>query len=333
MPGRSAARRLCLAAVAVAAALLGPGAAGALAASGPTTLAYGPVDRMVQSTGNLYWTSHGSNELGDSAAAVYRASKSTTPGAERALYVERRSVPFSFGDLTYASAGDWYAYFVANYPATGVSQIKRIPLAGGPAVPLVTSPAFVGLRDIDNDGAFLYWADAGGLRKMPVAGGLVTTLASDPNITSVGLDATRVVYSSGSQVFSIPKTGGASKLHFVGWSKITAMDVDVVAWGTFVYVGEENGAVTSARIQSYGANTVLTHQNPIAGRSVRSVSYDGSRVLWTDCANPGGGSCAVRKRQGSTTTVVSSGGVGVDNVQGDAGAMFWSDPLPKRYVH
>jgi hypothetical protein len=96
-------------------------------------MAYTPVDRMVQSTGNLYWTSHTLNEFGASSASVYRASKGSTPGAERALYTEWGSGYFSFGDLTYASTNDWYGYFVVNYPASGVSQIKRIPLAGGAA--------------------------------------------------------------------------------------------------------------------------------------------------------------------------------------------------------
>jgi putative hemolysin len=56
-------------------------------------------------------------------------------------------------------------------------------------------------------------------------------------------------------------------------------------------------------------------------------------MLWTDCATPSGSACAVRKYQSGRTYVVSSGGAGAQNVLGDAASMFWSDSLPKRYVH
>jgi hypothetical protein len=83
---------------------------------------------MVQSTGNLYWTSHYRDEFNPPTAVVYRASKFSAPGSERVLYAETGTGLFHFGDLTYAHVGDFYAYFVANYPEAGVSQIKRVPL-------------------------------------------------------------------------------------------------------------------------------------------------------------------------------------------------------------
>jgi hypothetical protein len=124
-------RRLRLAAAVAAAALVGSGAPDALAASGPTTIAYTQVDRMVQSTGNLYWTSHYRDEFHPPTATVYRASKWTTPGQERALYTETGTGSFYFGDLTYAYAGDYYAYFVATIPRAGCrrSSASRSPAA------------------------------------------------------------------------------------------------------------------------------------------------------------------------------------------------------------
>jgi hypothetical protein len=67
-------------------------------------------------------------------------------------------------------------------------------------------------------------------------------------------------------------------------------------------------------------------------RVTTSVYFDGTRVLWTDCGSSGN-QCSVRKRQGGTTTIVSSGGVGAGNVQGDATAMFWGDHSVRKYVH
>lgn len=320
-------------ALALVAGLLGPGATDVLAASGPSTMAHTPVDRMVQSTGNLYWTSHVLNEFGASSASVYRASKGSTPGAERALYTEWGSGYFFFGDLTYAATNDWYGYFVANYPASGVSQIKRIPLAGGAAVTLATSPSYVGLRDLHTDGAHLFWADNGGLRRMPIGGGPIATLTTDTAIANLGLDGTRVIYTSGSQVRSVSKSGGYPVVHWSATTKLTALDVFVDQYGTYASWGEAGGAVKNAQILARGAKYVLTFQGATAGRSVTSVGWDGARMLWTDCATPGGSACAVRKHQAGRTIVVSSGGAGAQNVLGDAGSMFWSDALPKRYVH
>ncbi len=63
------------------------------------------------------------------------------------------------------------------------------------------------------------------------------------------------------------------------------------------------------------------------------MSFDGTRMLWTDCAYPNGSNCNVRKRSGSTTTIVRSGGVGADNVQGDSRTLFWTDSPLKRDGH
>ena len=65
---------------------------------------------------------------------------------------------------------------------------------------------------------------------------------------------------------------------------------------------------------------------------MRSVAFDGTRVLWAVCTSSGT-NCIVRKWENGKIMLPSSGTVGVDNVLGDATAMFWSETLPKRYVH
>jgi hypothetical protein len=326
-PARRRRRLRHAAALCVSAAALAAGA-GAADASAATTLSYTQVDRLAQSTGNLYWTSHYLNEFGPSSATVYRASKSNSPGQEQALYSEYQNNWIYFGDLTYALTSDWYGYFVANYPSAGVSRIKRVPLTGGPAVTLVQSPSFVGMRDIANDGSFLYWADGGGLRKMSIVGGPVTTLVSSPSITSIGLDASRVYFSLGASIRAISKSGGFSTLQTATSSTVTTMHVQTGSSGTALYWGEQNAA-----IKRLSGGSITTYQSPISGRRASSVSFDGTRVLWTDCTYPNGNGCAVRKRQSLWTTTVATGGVGADNVQGDASAMFFSDSQLKKHVH
>src|SRR4051794_20441435 len=188
-------------ALAATALILGAGAARANAAQ----VAYGSVDRLVQSTGNLYWTSH-SFDGQHNQLSVWRTGKTDNPGDERALWQENAGTSDRFGALTYANvAGTWYGYFVDNFwtgalggPGTRVSAIKRVPLAGGPAVALRTTdnpyiaytqlPAVVGQNDLVTDGAYLYWPDSQAIRRMPIGGGAVVTLANGTALGHVALD-------------------------------------------------------------------------------------------------------------------------------------------------
>jgi hypothetical protein len=217
--------------------ILGTSAAWASAAQ----VAYGSVDRLVQSTGNLYWTSHyydgQHNQL-----SVWRTGKTASPGDERALWQENAGTSDRFGALTYANvAGTWYGYFIDNYwagalggPGNRVSVIKRVPLAGGPAVALRTTnnpllaytqlPGVVGQNDLVTDGAYLYWADSQAIRRMPIGGGAVSTLANGTALGHVALDDSYVYYSSGTTIRRVPKSGGASTILVSGYT-VTALQV------------------------------------------------------------------------------------------------------------
>jgi hypothetical protein len=150
--------------------------------SGPTQLSDTTPVRLIQSTGNLYWSSNPpaiqiqrASKLQVSAPTIFRASKSSQPGEEVQLYTENGIG--EFGALTFARVDDeFYGYFVANY--NGGSQIKRIPLSGGQAVVWADSPATIGLGDLVTDGSFLCWADSEGIRSMPIGGGPVTPLVA-----------------------------------------------------------------------------------------------------------------------------------------------------------
>lgn len=330
---RTRPRRWCRTAATVAAAAslaLACGGATASAASGPWTVSGGEATGLVESTGNLYWTQHSPPDIGPtSTARVYRAAKTNIPGQETVLYSETRSDAFSFGDLTYANPGTWYGYVAANYASLGVSTIKRVPLGGGPTITLARAPSY-GIRDVDTDGTNLYWSDGGGLRRMALGGGPITTLYAATDVHAIGLDASRVFFAAGATIRSVAKTGGASTLQVGLGTNVTAMYVDHATSNTVLYWGESNGGVLSHPL----SGGVTTYQSPISGRSVTSVSFDGTRVLWTDCPSVGGNGCDVRKRQNGVTSIVSSSGVGASYVQGDASMMFWGDANALyRYVH
>jgi hypothetical protein len=294
------------------------------ASAGPLTLAYSSPSGLVSSTGNLYWTSAAIDEFGPDSATVYRASKSNTPGRESVLYRESgdRSGYYYFGNIVWALTDTYYGYFVANYNDGGVatSQIKRVPLAAGSAVVLANSPQPIGTRDLATDGTRLFWADADAIRSIPIGGGALTTLASGGGIARLGVDANYVYFGQRNALKRVSKTGGVVTTLVSAPSNINALYVSTS--NATVYWGEVGGAVRSVPAAGGG---VTNHQTPIAGRDVTSVGFDGARVLWTDCAEPGNTSCAVRKRQGGTTTTISSGSVGAGHLQFDAASLYWGD--------
>src|SRR5215510_5543331 len=194
-------------ACAAGAAALAIGGRAALAASF-STLAFTSPNGLVSSTGNLYWTATVYEESGPDAPTVFRASKGNVPGAESVLYREIGDDRF-FGNIVWANPGAFFGYFVANYQSGGVltSQIKRVPLAGGPAVVIANSPAYIGSRDLVTDGTTLFWVDAGGIRSVPVVGGPVTTLYTSSFVTRLAVDSTNIYFGEEFLIFRKPKAG------------------------------------------------------------------------------------------------------------------------------
>jgi hypothetical protein len=339
-------RRHCRQAVALTVAAVSlAGAATASATVTPTVLANTPVTSLIQSTGNLYWTSRRfevpvfENKTIRSGVAtpletqyvatVYRASKSNTPGAEQPLYTESHGDPgFGFGAITYANVGgSWFGYFVANYGvnASAYSLIERVPLTGGQAVALPTSatsdalPAYIGTRDLTTDGSFLYWADAAGIRRMAIGGGTVTPLATGTQFSRLGLNGSALVYSSGSSILSVPTTGGASTPLATGASAVTALYAG--ANYTPVVWGEANGSVNTPGPAGNG----WPYQSPQSGRTVTSVSFVAGSVpqaIWTDCTTAGT-SCHEGEAGNGWIAGQTSGDSGDTSVQGDGSAIYW----------
>jgi hypothetical protein len=310
----------------------------ASAATGTSTLSYTRPDRLIQSTGNLYWTADSTQEIvqggivgEEYSANVYRASKDNQPGQEQVLYHESLTEPFGstrpvdFEAITYANVGGtWYGYFVANYPSLNESQIKRVPLTGGAAVVLATSPAVIGNRDLVTDGSFLYWADANGVRRMAIGGGTVQTLVSGGTFAHLGLDGSLLYYSSANSILSIPTSGGASTTVVSAPSAITAL-YPPTAFDGNVYWAEANGSVS---LFPGPYHSVFQVQAPTAGVSVTSVSFAQPYILWGE-STPGGD--RVEAWANGSLYGVSASAAPVD-VQGDGGAWYWGDFDLEKYT-
>jgi hypothetical protein len=302
-------------------------------AHGPSLVAYCQCYGLISSTGNLYFTEFAINEFGPSFASFYRTGKYSLPGSEGLLYSESGPLYFDFGNVVWALVGgNYYGYFVANYDRSGqrLSQIKRVPLGGGVPVTLAQSPAYIGVGDLATDGSTLFWADAGGVRRMAIGGGAIQTLVSSASVTHIALDSGFVYYSIGANIGRIAKTGGPTGTMATAFAPVTALYVwTPVPSYPVIFWGEQGAAVRSLSPQG-----LVTWQGPIAGRDVTSVGYDGNRALWIDCAEPGNPQCNVRVQSGGVTPTVVNAGVGASHLQWDATSVYWIGvPGIQRYIY
>ncbi len=298
-----------------------------LAASSPAGL--------IQSTGNLYWTANSRGAGNDYVGTVYRASKSNLPGQETVLYQEQSASPLDFGKIKWADVGgQFYAYFVVNYPSKGISKIKRVSLAGGPAVTLHKSPAPVGDRQLVTDGTNLYWADAAGVREMPVGGAAtVKTLVHGTTFQNVALDNAYVYYTSivtgpdgvpEGNLNRIKKNGnGGPALELATPDAgIEALDTLALPAFTEYYLGLTNGTVEEGTTLG-GISDVLQAES--VGTEITSISRDATNgdILWGEDDFLDGFDLAVEFRAGSTGAVVTD--APPLDIQGDGAASYWGD--------
>jgi hypothetical protein len=286
-----------------------------------SVLAFSSPTGLVASTGNLYWTSTSVNEFGPDTSTVWRAGKNNVPGNEVALYRETGDDRF-FGDIVFANPGAFFGYFVASYrTASGlISQIKRVPLTGGAAIVIASSPS-PGARDLQTDGTRLYWIDAGGIRSVPIGGGPITTLFADSFVGRISLDNSFVYFGEEFLIMRIPKGGGTPQTVVSTNGRVSALYVHAgIGW---VFWGEKEGGVRAMPAR-FGA-PVLTFQLPATGREVNSVGWDGLRVLWADCLEPGNTNCRIRDSRAGVTHDLVGGGVGIGHLQWDTASLYWGD--------
>jgi hypothetical protein len=200
------------------------------------------------------------------AGVPYRQDAS--PGQQELLYqLNSINAPVQFADLTFANVGGtFYGYFVENLPATQVSRIERVPLTGGPAVTVATSPAYIGNRDLVTDGTALYWADAKGLRRMLLSSGTLQKGFQSTALSRVRVVGSREYFSNGKQVEVTNVTGGAVNVVGTADASVTALD----AVQTSTSAGVE---VAYGTIDALYAKTSLMSAPVQAGFTTNSSPY------------------------------------------------------------
>jgi glucuronoarabinoxylan endo-1,4-beta-xylanase len=252
--------------------------------SPPANVSIHQPDGMILSTGNIYFTSH------DAAGAhVLRTAQTSTPGQEIELY--REGPGNRFGDIVFAKIGDVYYGYFWTTNSTGKSIIKRILLTGS-KVATVLTPALNNIdivnshHNLATDGVNLYWQDVSSVKKMPIGGGIITTLdQTTPNTPTAGvyLNNGTIVYASVAAVRYVPTSGANTppSARTIANANATVTTILPVANGT--YWGDRNGAM-----QLKVGSTISTIQAG-AGLVPTSIGTNGftagGALVWTQCAS------------------------------------------------
>ncbi len=289
--------------------------------------------RTVLSNGNLYWSNNTDWGNHQESAFIYETPHNALTGQESALY--REDFNDTTGGMSFdaVTVFDGVVYFVANYTSVaGVQSSIIAETSGGARINVINTQAYVGYGDLVNDGTSLFYADAGGIRAYTPGVGL-STLLTGTTFQHLSLDSSRVYFVDGDTIKRVPKAGGSVVTMLSTTSPINALFVRHSGTGitatTTIYWGEDGGAVRSQWFQNNIVGAVTTYQNPTSGLSVRSLSYDGSRILWGDC----GSVCTVRSHLGSMTTVLATGLINAGDVQGDSTETVWTNGYIYRYTY
>jgi hypothetical protein len=256
-------------------------AAEVAAATAPAPVAHSRAQRLVQSTGNLYWTANVQVSSGVWEARVYRTGKTSRPGSERVIYRTRHLGTTSIGSLTYAFVGgNWYGFTVLN--RGGYSRIVRFPLAGGTAVTRASGLRFVGVgRDLHTDGVYLYWHDLYGIRRMPILGSTgPSTIYAGNLVNDISIANGMLYFAHGTSVYRMRANGTSRQRVASGASTVTSVAARYASSRYTVAWTQSNGTVRkTVHIPIFGTvTTTLNGATP--GSSARSVADDGVRVLW-----------------------------------------------------
>jgi hypothetical protein len=181
-------------------------------------------------------------------------------------------------------------------------------------------------RNLVTDGVNLYWQDVQSVRKMPIAGGPVTVLdPASPNTPTAGiaLQNGNIIYASVAAIRYVPVNGAATppsdRTIVTASERVTALHAVL----SFIYWGEENGAIRVVVDNGSSQETISTIPGFIPTSIATSVHGGVYAQAWTQCDSQ---SCRLHFD-------VPSGEDSLYTIAGDAlgvsaagsGNVFWGD--------
>jgi len=228
------------------------------------------------------------------------------------------------GSPSSLSVDSQYAYVA---PADEGGNVMRVPLDGGPATLLASSPS---PNSLTIDGANVYWTDddpdGGSVLSIPTHGGAVTTLAGNlpaPGPIAVlggtvywaNLGASGQPCDAGCapSVASVATAGGAVSTLYTAPAQ--SFPDGIVAHGASVYLSTSDGRIVDIPDDG-GASKLLRYEVT----SNQGIAADDTYVYWVDTA----GNVMRLSLDGGTPTVLAysqqAGSIAVDST-----GVYWSN--------
>jgi len=257
-----------------------------------------------------------SSKSNSSAAAGPVIDAGPADGPEGNGYTLKRLATGIGSPSAFAVDSD-HAYFLISYPQP---SITRVPLDGGPATSIASSPAPSGLA-VASTG--VYWTDddgdGGTILSIAKSGGTVTTLASGlPSPGPIVVQGSAVYWASAPSggavcdagcapsLLTVATTGGAVSTLYSGPS--SSFTDAIVAHGSSVYLSTSDGRIVDVPDDG-GAAKLLRYELT----SNQGIAADDADVYWVNSA----GNVMKMPLDGGTATVLAysqqSGSIAVDS--------------------
>jgi hypothetical protein len=162
-------------------------------------VAEGQVQAIALDETHLYWSER------DESTDTSRVMKVSIDGGEPVLLYQGKFPGNTYADLAAGADGVYWSGEATIGEGVGPGalnvKISRIPLEGGAPVTLVEEP---GVRRVELDSNHLYWTarpgevfggSPGSVRKLPLSGGSVSTIASDqPGLSALAVNDANVCW-------------------------------------------------------------------------------------------------------------------------------------------
>ncbi len=226
--------------------------------------------------------------------------------------------------------GDSPTFIVAgsDLVVADISRVKRVPLGGGMIETIAISPA--PFPNLASDGATVYFDAGGAVYSVPIAGGAMTQVAAAPaGMTQGG----PIRLAPNGNLYWVVNGENIAFVSAVGGTPtvVTVGPVSSLAVdSTGVYFGSLTYPGISVLPLDGGTPVGLTMNNLMSGGSVSDIAIDGGKVYWID----GGQIGVVPVAGGDTdalvgfTSAVATSWL-TSNLALDSGHLYWSEPLPQ----
>jgi hypothetical protein len=232
-----------------------------------------------------------------------------------------------------AIAVDGSNVYWVNQGLGNTGSVMQLSLAGGDPTPLATNEQYP--QGIAVDADHVYWTNfayAGSIKSVPIGGGTVATLASDPsmiNTEDLAIDANNVYWVNAGDAGDTVNRGTVMRVPLAGGSLLTiASKVDsptdlAVSQGQVYFL--LNGLTASGvqRVSVMGSS----NPTPITSSVATSVAADATGVFVA-----GSTSVVVASLDGTSTKTLSKGGFALPDIALDNTNVYWSTGTGIRFT-